>query len=569
MNSKNPEYQKNSEWGLDSRMSKLKLVFYLFIPVVLLFYSLGSYRTLGSHEAFAVVPAQEMIEAGDWTVPRFGGIPRLRKPPLAYWVIAATGKIIGLGVNELTARIPAAISAILLAFVVGYWAKKWYGFRAGILAGFIQATSIYVVIYGRKAEIDMLLCLLTTSSLFLVANSDDSETRKQRWIRWTSLYVLLSISWLAKFHYGMAIIVGPSVIYLLVQKRFRSFLNLINPIGLILFAAAILIWPYLVLQQLPNASAVWMDETVGRAMGTKGTDPFWFYLPFLIWMPMPWTPLACWGGFQSFKQAWKQGDSRERFLWIWFLTVLMIVSVQPVKHSHYLLGCLPMFSLLAARPAVKLLELLNRSRPLLSRFWAISVFNTFTVFGICLAVAIPVKWPLLMEPALILGGIFVIGGIVIAFFLQTDRPIRAFHTLAVTMMAGFVLSYGWILPVRDHRAQSAQYAKTVRNYLQEGERLSSFQLGMDPIIYYLDSPVNRIETIGEIEKSLNENKRLTLIAHRSETAILRNFGELEFRHHFQVNRDFVMPKKADWVIVDLIKRESPVQVSQNECDQQR
>ncbi len=563
---KNQDQRQIQGLSDSDQRSYTKIALFLILPMVLIFYALGSYQTLASHEAYAVVPAQEMLESGDWVVPRFGGVPRLKKPPLSYWVIAATGKITGLGVNELTARLPAAISAVLLSILIGFWAKKWYGKQTGYVACFIQATSLYIIMFGRKAEIDMMLCLFTTSALFLLANSEEAETKKQHWVRWTAIYGLISLAWLAKFHYSLAIILGPSILYFLIQKRYRTILRFINPAGFILLGMAAFVWPYLVLKQLPNASEIWFDETVGRALGTKGTDPFWFYIPFLCWMTLPWTPLAFWGGFQSFTEAWKQGNSRERFLWIWFFTVLFIVSIQPVKHSHYLMGCLPVFSLLAARPAVKLFNLLNRNFPLLTPFQTIGIFLTWAIMGICAALILPIKWPLLEAPAQALGGIFIIGGFFIAYFLQTNHPIRGFYTMTLTVLACFITTYGWIMPMRDHRTQSVYYAKTVRNHLPEGQQLSSFQIGMDPIIYYLDSPVNRLETIGEIEKELEEKKRLTLIAHRSGTHILKNFGTLRVLHYFQVKHDYIMPKEADWVVVELKRKQRSVQLAQKKSE---
>src|SRR5262245_36738348 len=64
-------------------------------PTFLLFYKLGSCRTLESHEVYAAVPAREMLDSGNWIVPRFGALPRLEKPPLAYWILAGTSKIFG------------------------------------------------------------------------------------------------------------------------------------------------------------------------------------------------------------------------------------------------------------------------------------------------------------------------------------------------------------------------------------------------------------------------------------------------------------------------------------------
>jgi 4-amino-4-deoxy-L-arabinose transferase-like glycosyltransferase len=53
------------------------------------------------------------------------------------------------------------------------WAKRWYGPRVGIAAVFVQLTSLWFMVFARKAEIDMLLCLFTTLALFLIADKPE------------------------------------------------------------------------------------------------------------------------------------------------------------------------------------------------------------------------------------------------------------------------------------------------------------------------------------------------------------------------------------------------------------
>ena len=82
---------------------------------------------------------------------------------------------------------PAAIAAILLVLLIGRWAGKWYGKTAGLAAALAQTTSIYVIIFSRKAEVDMLLCLLTTTALFLFAGSIEQESPRKTFWRWAGI----------------------------------------------------------------------------------------------------------------------------------------------------------------------------------------------------------------------------------------------------------------------------------------------------------------------------------------------------------------------------------------------
>ena len=84
------------------------------LGLLIVFFDLEGYRTLTKHEGFVAVVSREMRQTGDWVVPRFGGLPRLKKPPLAYWSAASAGWLFGED-SPWTARFPFAVSALLLA----------------------------------------------------------------------------------------------------------------------------------------------------------------------------------------------------------------------------------------------------------------------------------------------------------------------------------------------------------------------------------------------------------------------------------------------------------------------
>ena len=54
--------------------------------------------------------AKAMLRNGSWLIPENDGIPRLVKPPLLYWTLAASMKVFG--VNEFAARLPNALAVI-------------------------------------------------------------------------------------------------------------------------------------------------------------------------------------------------------------------------------------------------------------------------------------------------------------------------------------------------------------------------------------------------------------------------------------------------------------------------
>src|SRR4029077_2682330 len=84
--------------------------------------------------------ARNMLDSGDWVTARLDGIAYLEKSPLKYWMIALAFKV--LGVHDWVARLPVALSAVLLcwlAYRMGTWA---FSRRAGLYAGLALATCV-------------------------------------------------------------------------------------------------------------------------------------------------------------------------------------------------------------------------------------------------------------------------------------------------------------------------------------------------------------------------------------------------------------------------------------------
>ena len=97
--------------------------------------------------------ARAMVVTGDWIVPRVNGEVHLEKPPLLYWLTAASFSL--LGPSEANARIIPVLCSLLAAFVVFLLGRRFYGETGGWLAGFILLTGMTWSIYGRFLTTDI------------------------------------------------------------------------------------------------------------------------------------------------------------------------------------------------------------------------------------------------------------------------------------------------------------------------------------------------------------------------------------------------------------------------------
>lgn len=476
---------------------------------VTLFYELGDYRTLTEHEAFAAVPAREMLRSGDWIVPRFGDLPRLKKPPLNYWLLAATGWISG-EFSEWTMRLPSALASVLLAALVGYWARCWYGSAAGVAAALVQLTSVWSITYGRKAEADMLLCLLTTAALWLVARELTDQRRSRGW---TAVWCLLSGAWLAKFHYGPAMVLAAVVPYAVIQRRFRDLRGWISPVGLAVFAAAALVWPLLLLREVPDVWEVWRTETVGRAIGELQPRPIWFYVPHVFSLALPWTFFAIAAAPQSWRRAWTMGDARERFVWIWLIGQVALLTLSVNKHRHYLFAAMPAVTLLAAQGASAVWERLRTAEQGLSARRAAVLAAVPILTGIGAFVVIAVRWPELIAVGSAIGSVVGLGGATAVVLLAAQRLRAAALAGLVTILAACLLSIGWVLPHQDRRAAAAEFALSVRRE-HPSDPICIYELGEHPVVFYLGEPLARVEEREALGRP-GEERRLIVLHERS------------------------------------------------------
>jgi len=139
--------------------------------------------SLDDHEAKAALAGRAMIGSPEWLlpgpdgrsvppdtplnrwlVPVNNGRPRLVKTPLPYWCIAVVGLARG-RVDEWTARLPAAISAVLCVLVALALGRRVFSPRAALMGALMLAATVGFQKWGRNARPEMMLCLFITVAM--------------------------------------------------------------------------------------------------------------------------------------------------------------------------------------------------------------------------------------------------------------------------------------------------------------------------------------------------------------------------------------------------------------------
>ena len=113
--------------------------------------------------------AREMIETGDWLVPHLWYLPHLDKPPMTYWLVAASMKL--LGQNEWAARLPLALAGMSGVWAVWLLGSSIGGRRVGFWSALMLQTSLLYFVMARMLTTDMFLTQFTAWAVYFLWRS--------------------------------------------------------------------------------------------------------------------------------------------------------------------------------------------------------------------------------------------------------------------------------------------------------------------------------------------------------------------------------------------------------------
>jgi 4-amino-4-deoxy-L-arabinose transferase-like glycosyltransferase len=240
---------------------RLRVASYWALAVVfaaVYFGSLFSPGLLDDADSTHAEAAREMFTSGDYVTLHVNGVRYLEKAPLPYWLVAFCYHIFG--VNEFAARLPMALSVLLLGMLAVVWGRRAFEARAGIYAGLLVYTSAGVFLFTRILIPDVLLSLLIAASLYFFLTGLEPDGRAWRWY---AGYACVALGVLTKGLIALAFPGGAAFLYLAIcgdWRRWREF-RLMSGLALFLLIAA----PWHILAGLRNTG------------GQGGHGFFWFY----------------------------------------------------------------------------------------------------------------------------------------------------------------------------------------------------------------------------------------------------------------------------------------------------
>ncbi|MBN2242913.1 MAG: glycosyltransferase family 39 protein [Acidobacteria bacterium] len=300
-------------------------------------------------EAYYVQPALHMVESGHWVTPCANGVRFLEKPPLLYWVTAASFKVFG--INEFALRLPTALAVIALVWIVMLIVRPLAGEHSASAAGLAAAFSAGTYLFTRETLHDIWLVLFLALSVyaFLKWYLDPMRSLPPALL----FYAAVAGAFMCKSLIGAAFPVGVAVVFLLLSREWPGWKSLHLLPGAGLFLLLTVPWHWLAaLENRGFLEFFFIGEQFLRFLGRREPPVLWsvplwlFWVLVLVWL-FPWTVFLP-AAFAANRRHWDRNRRLlARIAVSWALVVLGFFSLS-TRLEHYAFPALPALAIFVA-----------------------------------------------------------------------------------------------------------------------------------------------------------------------------------------------------------------------------
>lgn len=288
--------------------------------------------------------AVEMIDSGDWIVPRQQGEPFLSRPPLQNWLIALIGLARG-QVDEVAIRLPSVIALGLLVVLIYGYARSFLDRLGAFASAAAFATMGQVLELGRLGETEALFTLLVSGSLLVWHYG-----LVRRWrpvFMWVAAYAFVGLGVLAKGPQA-PVYFGASVgVYLLLTGRWRMALAPAHFAGITVFLVIWGAWqvPFSQALGFEASRAIYSGDVALRFVDTRWATILEHVLVYpievLFGCLLPWSVLLIAYSNRDFRRQIGGAQDHVRFLIICLLVTFPTCWLVPGARTRYFMPLYP------------------------------------------------------------------------------------------------------------------------------------------------------------------------------------------------------------------------------------
>jgi dolichol-phosphate mannosyltransferase len=312
----------------------------------LMLYPQLSYPLLEPDEGRYAEIAREMAQTDEWIVPQLHYEPYLDKPPLFYWLVAASFELFG--PSPAAARMVPTTATLLTILAIYLLGQRFLGWRRAFVAATLLTLTWGFIQCGRFLIIDSVFTLFLTLALLTGYEAVRTGRLLRGW--WLLSASCCALAFLTKGPTACLLVLPPLLAGVCLDRRlskpawkaWAGYLGVVLLISLPWFIA--MTWRvegflhYFVVDQ--HLARFWK--------GQYHAKPWWYFLPILFVKGMPWSLLLF--PFCRFLGSRKSSTAATRpQAWGYFLLAglwcLVFFSASKGKLPTYILPAVPMLAI--------------------------------------------------------------------------------------------------------------------------------------------------------------------------------------------------------------------------------
>lgn len=323
-------------------------VWVLVLLVGVVYFSRLTTPSLRGEESRRARVAVEMLETGDWIVPRQQGVPWLSRPPLHNWLIALAAQATG-DVDSVAIRLPSVLATLLTTLLVYGYARSFLSRLGAFAAGASFATMGQVIELGRLGETEALFTLLLSAALLLWHYG-----YQRGWppaLTWVVGYGLAALAALAKAPQVPVYFTGSVAVFLILRRDWRWLISWAHVGGMLVFAVVFGAWqiPFYLQLGWEGVREIWFGEVALRFVGHTVATVVAHLVTYVFEAPitiLPWSLLLSCFFFKGFRERLGEARSPVVFLTICILIAFPTVWLPPGARGRYLMPLYPCIAVL-------------------------------------------------------------------------------------------------------------------------------------------------------------------------------------------------------------------------------
>ena len=455
----------------------------------------------------------EALKNGTWFTFYNHGAVYADKPPLFFWLIMLIKLITGT-YNMWLIGLFSLLPTIGIMAVMDRWVRKEGIASNPLVSNVLLLTTGMFLGSALVVRMDMLMTFFIVVSLYIfwTIYKNDEHARIGRSV----LPVFIFLALFTKGPIGLLIPVVSIISFLVLKKQIRTIGRYLGWQQWTILAGLCALWFALIYVEggrdyLYN---ILFKQTIGRGVNSfHHKEPFWFYVPRMLWSFAPWSLLyvvLLWKGIQQ-KTI---NDDLKKFFLIVISTSLILLSAISSKLDIYLL---PEYPFIVYLCSIILMDNLN------NKFVKIAITIPALLFALILPVIIAFGheiFAILNSPILLLAACIMLtfGGVVAIILLHKKQTLRAICVISFAII-GLVFIGSFIIPSVNkyigfrEMASSALVLAKKKQVVHYACYKFNTASNMD---VYLNSELQQTETVSQLDSMAHHWNKTILFVRKKE-----------------------------------------------------